>query len=165
MRGFGLAVAVILGGGEVWGDDNAPPVDPSDWKREAIAGEFSVLLPPRLEPVVGKSADSVVRKFRSDSLRLTIDFGWYADPLEEIDGTDVERHTVDVDGRPALLVTYRDVAGQPALPYVTALHVPDVGKEGGRVRLTLVAWSASEQARAEASRILNSIQFTPTTPR
>lgn len=164
MRGLGLAVAVILGGGEVWGDDNAPPVDPSDWKREAIAGEFSVLLPPRLEPVAGKSADSIVRRFRSDSLRLTIDWGGYADPLEDVDGTDVERHTVDVDGRLALLVTYRDAAGQPDLPYVTALHVPDVGKEGGRVRLTLVAWSASEQVQAEALRILHSVQFTPTAP-
>lgn len=164
MRVLGLALAVILGGWEVRSDDKNPHFDPSDWKREEISGEFSVLLPVGLEPMEGKSADSIVRRFRSDSLRLTIDWGRYSDPLVDVDGTDLERHTVDVDGRLGLLVTYRDAAAQSALSYVTALHVPDVGKKGSKVRLTLIAWSASEKVQAEALHILHSIQFTPALP-
>ena len=160
VRGLGLAVALLLGGCEVASRAEDPASDPPGWTRAEIAGELSLALPPRLELVPGKSADSIVRTYRSDSLRLVIDYGRYSNSLTDIEGEDLERRSVEVDGRAALLVTYREPDGQSDLPYVAALHVPDVGKDGRVVRLTLIGWSASERIRAQAVKILRSVEFT-----
>ncbi len=67
-------------------------------------------------------------------------------------------------GRAALLVKYRDRDAASALPYVAALHVPDVGLGREGVKLTLVARGAREPDRERAIRMVRSVRFTAPAP-
>jgi len=123
----------------------------------AIVEGISVALPAGLVPVGTAGADSVVREYLSESLQLSIDYGWYGDSLTGAEGEGLVRRAIGADGWTALLVTYRDAVTSIGLPYVAALHVPDLGR--GTVELTLVARGSSEDDQKRAVRILRSLRF------
>lgn len=127
----------------------------ADGSRVRIADAVSLELPDGLEPVETAATDSAYRRYRSASLWLSVDYGWYADPLAQARGRAWTRRPVEIDGRAAELVTYEDEHG--ARPYVAALHVPDLGR--GAVKLTLLARGRAEADRKRAVRAFRSLRF------
>ncbi len=139
------------------GGGDAPGGVPEGWSRVDVSGEFSLLLPPDLEPVPAAGADSLVRRYRSKGLVISIDYGRYSNSLADVSGDDVTRESVRVDGRPAELVRYRKPDAPSGRVHVAALHVPAVD----RGKLTLVAHAATEHERERAVRIALSLRFSP----
>lgn len=135
---------------------------PGPWSRVSVSGEFSLELPPELAVEPERGVDSLYRVYRSDALVVSVDYGWYSNSLADIAGDELERKTIQVDGRSAAHVRYRDQAADSGLEYVVGLHVPDTGK--GQVKLTLVARARSEHDRDRAERILRSLRFLYATP-
>ena len=124
-----------------------------------MVGEFSLVLPPGLELAPSKGADSLYRQYESETLVVSMDYGWYSNSLSNVSGTDLKRKSIAVDGRAAVLVTYRELEAASGLSHVVALHVPDVGR--GQVKLTIIAQAAGERARTHAERIVHSLRFIP----
>lgn len=133
--------------------------DAAEGRRVTIADGISLELPAGLEPAKTEGADSVYRRYRGDSLRLSVDYGWYADPLERARERRGARRSIEVDGRAAVLVIYEDE--RDPHPYVAALHVPDLGR--GAVKLTLLARGRSQPDRERAVRAFHSLRFEAST--
>jgi hypothetical protein len=131
---------------------------PEGWSRVEVAGEFSLALPPKLKAVPTAGADSLVHRFRGEGLTISIDYGRYSNPLTNLSGNDLVRNVVRVDGRSAELVTLEETDESAGLVYTAALHVPEVGRP--RVKFTLVAQAASEEARDRGVLVAMSLRFT-----
>lgn len=153
-RALALCVALIGGACEL---ESQAQEDPVSWSRVSLAERISATLPSELELAETGGADSVVRQYRSRSLALLVDYGWYGDALDDANGEALARRSIELDGRAAVLVTYRDADASAKLPYVAALHVPDLGR--GAVKLTVVTRADSAATREQALRILRSLRF------
>lgn len=151
----GLLLAISSCGASEGGGASNGPSGP--WSRVSVAGEFSLELPPELTLDPKRGTDALYRSYRSDALVVSMDYGWYSNPLVDVAGDDLERQAIQVDGHTATHVRYRDRAADSGLEYVVALHVPDTGK--GQVKLTIVAHASSEHHRNRADRILRSLRF------
>jgi len=156
---IGLALAVFGAGCEATAGSGDRHEDPTGWSRVAIAEGISLAIPADLAPVQTAGADSVFRVYESESLQLSIDYGWYSDSLSRTQGEDLVRRPVKVDGWSALLVTYRDAGASTGLHHVSALHVADLGR--GAVKLTLVVRGHSEGDHERAVQIIRSLRIDP----
>lgn len=97
-----------------------------EWKTVNVMGVFSFAAPKDLKPQKVQGIDSLVGGYRSSSMTLGFDHGWYSDPLKGPypDAKDLVRRPVTVNGRRAELVQMR--REDQRLPYVVAVHFPDL---------------------------------------
>jgi hypothetical protein len=116
-------------------------------------------LPDDLKPAPTEGKDSLSAVYHRPTLRVTVDYGRYSDPIEDRPGATLRREAIEVDGRTAALVTYRDPDPSNELHQVVGMHIPDVGD--GRTKLTVLTASASEQDAADARRIIESVRVSP----
>ena len=142
------------------GKEADPP--PPGWKTLSPKGLFRVTVPEDLREVPVKAIDSFVGGYRSSTLTLDYDYGWYASTLSEWknpqEGGYSEEETV-IAGRPAKLVFSR--AGEEnARVYVAGVHFPEIGRtEGGVTSLTVTLDSVQPIATDLAKRIFMSIRI------
>jgi hypothetical protein len=94
-------------------------------------------------PVQG--IDSLVAEYQSQTVNVSVDYGWYSDPMDrKEDG--FTRRKVAVDGKEARLLAKEDAV---------AIHFPSVS---GKTRLTmLVKLNGADQSVGET--IVQSIRF------
>jgi hypothetical protein len=170
---FLAAAAVLALAGACSGEepgDTAVPASP-DGQRVAIGQVFELDLPAGLQrmPRTG-GGDSLARVYRGPGLHLLIDLGRYSDPLTEVEGDQVEREQVQVAGRPATRVTWRDTTPGNPWPLVAAIHFSRVRAGTPEMpgapatRLTLVARGADASHREVGLKVFRSIHFLESSP-
>ena len=154
-RGSGIAAAALLLLAGCEGDGS--PGTPVEWSRVDIGDRLSLELPDGLAPDPERGADSLYRRYTSESLVVSLDYGAYSNPLRDVEGSDLQRESIIVDGRAAVLVTWGEPDAASGLAYVAGLHVPDIGVPGNR--LTLMVRGASERDRDRGLRVSRSVRF------
>jgi hypothetical protein len=102
-----------------------------------------------------KGIDSFVGEFANAELNLSFDYGMWSDPLTGSYGTLLQRESVQIDGRPALLVVWRLKEPSPS-PILSANHVPE---STHTAKLTVSAGCREEASVAALRRIFESIRF------
>lgn len=152
----GIAVGLL------WiGACSATESAPAGWKTLSPQGLFKVAVPEDLSEVPVKAIDSFVGSYRSSTLTLHYDYGWYSSTLSEWknpqEGGYSEEETV-IAARPAKLVFSRD-GEENARVYVAGVHFPEIGRtEGGVTSLTVTLESVQPIASDLARRIFMSIR-------
>ncbi|MCE9595815.1 MAG: hypothetical protein K8S98_16620 [Planctomycetes bacterium] len=115
------------------------------------------------------SEDSVVGSYKSPSLQVDFDFGWYSDDsfAGRYDGKVMRSGSLEattVDGRPAQLAAWNDNAFPPEFPNVVALYVPDVDHAGEAVGEVKLSFTVAYRDPADveiARRIVDSVSIAP----
>lgn len=133
---------------------------PPDWQKIDAGGRFTFLAPADLQSKPVQGIDSFVGEYRSHSLTLGFDFGWYSNSLDDEQKAGFRQRWVTVSGRDAKLVVYTNPASPR--PYVAAIHFPDLGD--GLTRLTVSAAGQTPADQQDAIRIFSSLQMTPLPP-
>ena len=134
---------------------------PSDWGHSAAGDAYSLRAPTGTTYRAGQGIDSLVGAFKGPSVDVSSDYGLHSNPLTEWQSrAQYQERAVEVDGRPAKLVT----AYAPELvadkPYLIGIHVPEVKRSLlGAIKLTLTAGVASVEQYATIERIFASIRF------
>ena len=140
---------------------------PQDWKRIDANGQFTFFVPPDMEAEAVQGTDSYVGQYRSTSLRLYFDYGWWPGDLCDARYTEQKPQHTDVaaqiGGQRARLVTFYEPHPKMdhEFPYVAAVCFDDLGTEEMDQKITLTMW-ANGTGRAEqqiAETIFRSLQF------
>ncbi len=148
---------VALGGGQTRGDEEGTTL--GTWKEIAPAGKFTMRAPPDLEEAPARGTDSIAGVYRSPTIHVSYDWGWYASPVAAVGKPELRRSRTSIDGHEAVIVTYRSPTEDAVLPYVAAVHFPDVDGEGGKIKLTLLARCASAEDQTTARRMFESVRI------
>jgi hypothetical protein len=149
----GIAVGLL------WiGACSATESAPAGWKTLSPISAFQVTVPSDLIEVPVKGIDSFVGRYKSSTLELEFDFGWYSSTLGEWKNPGVgdysEEQTV-IAGRRAKLVFSR-AERDNVWAYVAGVHFPEIARdEDGVTSLTVTQPIDPSVAR----RILTSIRF------
>lgn len=136
-----------------------PTAAPERWAPFEIAGAFTFRGPADLAPQPTAAVDSRTGRWRNAELEVFYDHGWYSDPLTGETWSGARRAEIEIDGRPAVLVTLERAIYDDGLDHVAALHVSDVGD--GQTKLTLVVRGARPEDLERAGKILRSVRFPP----
>jgi hypothetical protein len=138
------------------GGDGVEAEPMAAWSEVSV-GRVVLRVPERLRADAPGGKDSLTARYRAPDLSVSIDLGLYSDPLTDHAGIGLTREPIEVDGRSATLVRYRDPDPTAALPHVLGVHVPDLGD--GSSRLTVLVRGAGNAEEEEALRILRSIRI------
>ena len=144
--------------------DQLPTDIPPDWAETVAGNAYSLRAPAGTGYRPGQGIDSLVGVFAAPQFDLSADYGLYSETLTQGQGkAQYRERMVEVDGRPAKLVT----AFAPELaadkPYVIGLHVPDVKRSIlGALKLTLMANVDPPDRFATVERIFSTIRFLET---
>lgn len=136
--------------------------------KETDAGPFTLSLPASLRQIPVNGIDSDIGRYEARGFKVSFDYGAYSNRLDYVPDPDQTRTNLVVDGRPCVLVSWRE---KGSLPSRTAIHFPvtarlDEGKGSlgeFTVReahgLTLVISYARPELANVAQQICRSIQF------
>ena len=146
---------------------NATEPLPQDWKRIDAKGKFTFFVPPDMEAEAVQGTDSYVGQYRSNSMRLYFDYGWWSVDLCDARYTEQKPEHTDVPtqigGQRARLLTFSEPHPKmdQEFSYVTVVCFADLGTEEPGQKILLTMW-ANGKGRAEqqiAAKIFQSIQF------
>jgi hypothetical protein len=101
------------------------PEPPASWQTITVGNAFTFRAPPELRAVPVQGIDSLVAEYQSPTVKVSVDYGWYSDPMDRRDEGFTRRKVV-VDGKEARLLTKEDAV---------AIHFPSVS---GKTRLTML---------------------------
>ena len=134
---------------------------PPDWTESTAGDAFSLRAPPGTSYKPGQVIDSLVGVFTSPEFELASDYGLYSNSLTQWqDNAQYVERAVEVDGKPAKLVTAYAPEVTAERPYLIALYVADVKRSSlGGVKLSLIASVASPDQFATIEQIFGSIRF------
>ena len=116
-------------------------------------------MPKELKNQNVRGIDSCVAEFRSGKMRLAIDYGSYSGAYRN-DGTtlDFKEEFVEIDGKRAQLVTFRDARG--GLRFGAGLYVLiNESREGMKTALNMMVQVKRAEDLETAKRIFRSIRF------
>lgn len=148
---------------EVLSDEQAKStLIPSDWKEINIC-EMSFYVPKDLENKNLKGLDSCIAQFSSDKIDITIDYGWYGSPPEkEKDMLNYYSDIFNMDGKEALLATFKRPQNERKLKYIADVYV-DLSNPGDNDAMTnsldMTIAVENEDELETAKRILKTIRF------
>ena len=100
--------------------------------------------PPDLVEIPTHGIDSYVGEYRSPTMKVSFDYGWYSSPLKR-KGDNVRK--MIINGESATLVTK---------PKHVAIHFPDIQKSGNKLTMDVKLNGADPK---EAENLLLSIRF------
>lgn len=146
-------VGTFLGCGS--NDDLTTPRLDGTWARTRVGDLFSFTLPPYAEEAPVRPYDSIIGEYRSASMVIAFDYGWYSPSLHGLPDALVEETTID--GRACRIVWWTRDTLSDGLPLNVGVHFPDVGD--GENRLTFWARCADVRARVDGERAIRSIDF------
>ncbi|HUR39073.1 MAG TPA: hypothetical protein VM222_06245 [Planctomycetota bacterium] len=137
------------------------PASPG-WKTLTPISAFRVTVPSDLIEIPVKAIDSFVNHYKSSTLELDFDFGWYSSTLSEWKDPKVGEYSEEltvISGRQAKLVFSR-VEQDNVWIYVAGVHFPEVARDEGQVTgLTVTLESVQPIDPFLARRIFTSIRF------
>lgn len=135
--------------------DGLPPA--KDWQKVEIKGRFSFSIPPAMKQTSVQDTDSLVREYRSPSVRLGFDYGWYSDPLDYQKRTDYQESIVEIDGRKAKFVTFRPADTRSDFATFAGIHFSD--PVDGQNKLTMWARYQNPADLNQIMKVFQSIKF------
>jgi len=145
------------------GEEDAPAFPPN-WIEFRARDVFTFMGPDDLvnRPVQG--IDSFIGDYRSQTIRVFFDYGWYSPPAE-CRSTELECETeqIEVDGKQATLLRGRMRDHEGNAFFIAMVYVPEVKRdpyfEDIWDRLSLFATSVQEQERDVLELIVRSVDF------
>lgn len=165
---FGVIFVGVIGAGWVpaSGADKAATVPatgpattaPVEWRRVEVPKAFALRLPPDVKEQKVQGIDSLVRQWRSASIELSCDYGWYSDPLKDQDKPKYERAELAVGGKNAVVVSWQDTQPSADFPFLLGIHFPNVTGDG-KVKLTVFARCRDAEGAKLAKKIFETITF------
>ena len=134
---------------------------PHDWTESTAGNAFSLRAPAGTQYKPGQGTDSLVGTFASTDFEITSDYGLYSDPLSQWkSNAQYNARAVEIDGKPAKLVTAYAPELAADRPYVIGLHVANVKRSTlGAVKLSLIASVASPAQFPIIKQVFGSIRF------
>ena len=135
-----------------------PAAVPADWVPVDAGGKFKLLMPADMKEQKVRGIDSFVTRYRSETILLNCDYGWYSDPLADPNKPKHQKASVVVGGKAAIIVTYESPDSNSDGPFVAAIHFPDVTGDK-RTRLTVFAQCKDAKSQQVAKQILQTITF------
>ncbi|MEO8673393.1 MAG: hypothetical protein ABI411_18920 [Tahibacter sp.] len=139
----------------------AKTIPPSQWKRVESPG-FTLYVPPGFTEIATQGTDSVVRRFNGEGIALSLDYGWYSDPLNYSDHPGFVENTETINGWRARMVSFDGPATPASSDRVVAVHFSDTGRD--RVTLTVYVTCQSDTACDLARRIFRTVDFAERRP-
>jgi hypothetical protein len=120
---------------------------------------FSFSAPADLQAVAVRGIDSNVGRYTNATVEITPDYGWYSDPLTiyNKDKAGYQEERREVDGKPAVIVTFSDPVAGRRLAHCAGIHFPKVGD--GRLKLTVFASCADTNQFPALKALFKSIRF------
>jgi hypothetical protein len=101
--------------------------------------------------------DSLVGRYRSQSIALTYDYGAYSDSLNYSDHSSFTEKTETIDGKNAKVASFYSAAFGQSSPHVIAVHFPMVS--GKETKLTISAACRATNDFETAIIIFRTIKF------
>jgi len=140
---------------------------PQDWKRIDAEGKFTFFIPSDMEAEAVQGTDSYVGQYRSDSLRLYFDYGWWPGDLCDARYTAQKpQHaevTTRIGGQAARVITFYEPTPKMdhEFPYIAVVCFLDLGTEAIGQKLTLTMWARGKGCAEQqiAAKIFRSIRF------
>lgn len=130
----------------------------TDWNRISTAS-VSVLAPSDLSDSQPQGIDSEVGQFESDDFSIEWDYGWYSNPLDNVDAT--EERSIVVDGYEARQIWFPSAARSKSI----GIHIPRVaGEEPAVDKLTITVSYDRDSDRGVAECILSTVSLTADSP-
>lgn len=157
----GLAsIALFLVAGSAQAGDLSGEV-PSDWVRLQADSVFSLSAPAGTTYTPAQGIDSIVGSFDAAAFQLNFDYGAYSSSLTNLsEEEDYQTRDVEIDGKPAKIVTAVAPIYSEQQPYFIGVHFPDLGQSVvGTTRLTLYAMLESPDTYPLIEQIYGTIQF------
>lgn len=154
-------IIFLIAGTLVLGCAVAPPSgghqQAEEWQRVEIKGRFSFSIPPEMKRTSASGIDSLVGEYRSPNISLSFDYGWYSDPLDYQGRTNYEESFIEVDGRKAKLVTFRQTDSKNDFANFAGIHFADPGDDQNK--LTMWARYQNRNDLDQIKRVFQSIKF------
>ncbi len=124
---------------------------------ERNGGSFTLLMPQDLRPVPVRPIDSIVYKWRSDTIELNSDQGAFSAAISNGEGTE----SLTLDGRQAIMRTATNESQRTGFAGYTEVYFPDIGIPVPiGPRLSIRAYGKAVTNLATTRTILESIRFT-----
>ncbi|MBC7912477.1 MAG: hypothetical protein H7Y30_18365 [Pyrinomonadaceae bacterium] len=139
------------------------PTIPHDWKTVS-ACQIRFSTPKDLKNQNVRGIDSCYAEFRNSKMRLTIDSGsWGGVFTRTQTNLDFKEEFIDIDGKKAQVVTYKDAQSNSSRKFVAGFYValyesPDKEKQPSAF-LYMTARVKSEKELEVAKQIFRSIRF------
>jgi hypothetical protein len=135
----------------------------ADWVPVDASGQFSFWLPPDMQDQKAKGIDSLVLKFKSEALELSLDLGMFSDPLDKDWGSTTTVSAVTVGGKKAKLVVCDDPNAKPTGTFWLGIHFPKLTDEVNSryPKLTVVIRCKDAKGLQVAKDIIQTITFPP----
>ena len=147
-------------------EERAPPPLPATWRRVDVARAFTLFLPPDLVETKVYPEDSVVRLWRSDRMRVSLDYGYYSNKLDEHppEGVVSPRKETTIGGQRAFIRTVATFPDASKPRTSVAVHVPHVPRSARATysegaALTLFATCDGPPPCADGESLIRSIRF------
>jgi len=128
-----------------------------EWQKIEIKGRFSFSIPPEMKRTSAQDTDSLVGEYRSSNISLSFDYGWYSDPLDYQGRTDYEESFIEIDGRKAKLVTFRQTNSQNGFANFAGIHFSELAD--GQNKLTMWARYQNRNDLNQIKKVFQSIKF------
>ena len=144
-------------------------IDSSDWEKINVC-QIKFLIPKKLKNQYAKGIDSCFVEFSSGKMRLSIDSGSYGGVYERTESRlDFKEEFVEIDGKKAQIVTYKDAQKKSKRKFVAGFYVVlDESSNKERkpsVFLYMTIESKNENDLKIAKQIFQSIRFDVYSPR
>ena len=133
-----------------------PAVSTIGWSS-IDATHFTFDLPPDFRSVLAQGIDSFAGEYRSNSVKITFDYGALSDPLSENGQPNYTSSEEELGGRRALLVSFDNTGHDGGYGYARCVHFPNAGPNG--IKLTVFANCKSKDDYDIARAIFRSIRF------
>lgn len=134
---------------------------PADWVRLDANSAFSLSAPAGTTYTPAQGIDSMVGSFDAAAFQLNFDYGAYSNSLSNLsEEEDYQIRDVEIDGKPAKIVTAVAPSFSEQQPYFIGVHFPDLGQSVvGTKRLTVYAMLESPDTYPLIEQIYGTIQF------
>ena len=135
---------------------------PRNWKRSDTRC-FTFSMPPDMEAQPLEQVETYAGAYRSRTLGLSFEYGWYTDPLEKPHGLDYQETTVEIDKKSAKLVTFVQpdsfATNRAEVYFAQSGTARKTGSVTVSPTLTMRVEGDSPAAQATAKKIFASITF------
>ena len=135
----------------------------SGWENVSVC-QIRFLIPRNLKNQYAKSIDSCVAEFRSKKIRLAIESGSYGGIYKKAEThLDFKEESIEIDGKKAQVVTYRDTQNKSNRKFVAGFYVVLFEAQNKETQqsafLYMTIKAKSEKELEIARRIFQSIRF------
>ena len=135
------------------------PQETENWQTIDAKGRFSFRLPQEFIEKDTQGIDSYVGEFVGDSMKVTFDYGWYSNPLNDLESMqEYFEFNKKIEGFKAKIVGYKlNQNYYYYYAYFTGIHFPDINK--GKIVLTMIVYYNNSEYKQTAIKILETIRF------